>query len=51
MGPESITGISIVSADSLDEAAKMAKSNPYVSSFRGERRDPRLLASGSNTAQ
>ncbi len=34
LGPESITGISIVSADSLDEAEKMAKSNPYISSIR-----------------
>jgi hypothetical protein len=34
LGPESITGISIVSADSLDEAERMAKSNPYISSIR-----------------
>jgi hypothetical protein len=34
LGSESITGISIVSADSLDEAEKMAKSNPYISSIR-----------------
>jgi hypothetical protein len=34
MGPESITGISIVSANSLDEAEQMAKRNPYVSSIR-----------------
>jgi hypothetical protein len=34
LGPESITGISIVSAGSLDEAEKMARSNPYVSSIR-----------------
>jgi hypothetical protein len=34
LGPESITGVSIVSADSLDEAEKMARSNPYVSSIR-----------------
>jgi len=33
-GPESITGISIVSASSLDEAEKMAKSCPYISSIR-----------------
>ncbi len=34
LGPESITGISIISAGSLDEAEKMAKSNPYISSIR-----------------
>ena len=34
LGPESITGISIVSAGNLDEAEKMAKSNPYISSIR-----------------
>jgi len=34
LGPESITGISIVSADSFDEAERMAKSNPYISSIR-----------------
>lgn len=34
LGPESITGISIVSADSLDEAEMKAKSNPYISSMR-----------------
>jgi hypothetical protein len=34
LGPESITGISIVSAGSLDEAEKMARSNPYISSIR-----------------
>ena len=34
LGPESITGISIVSADSLAEAEKMARSNPYISSIR-----------------
>ncbi len=34
LGPESITGISIVRAGSLDDAQKMAKSNPYISSIR-----------------
>ncbi len=34
LGPDSITGISIVSAGSLDEAEQMAKSNPYISSIR-----------------
>jgi len=34
LGPESITGISIVSADTLDEAERMAKSNPYISGIR-----------------
>ncbi len=34
LGLESITGFMIVSADSLDEAEKMAQSNPYISSIR-----------------
>lgn len=34
LGPDSITGFSIVTAESLDEAEKMAESNPYVSSIR-----------------
>ncbi len=34
MGPESITGISIINAESLDDAEKMAESNPYISSIR-----------------
>ena len=31
---DSITGFSVVSAESLDEAEKMAQSNPYISSIR-----------------
>jgi len=34
LGLESITGFMIMSADSLDEAEKMAQSNPYISSIR-----------------
>lgn len=34
LGLESITGFTIVSADSLDDAEKMARSNPYISSIR-----------------
>ena len=34
MGPESITGISIINADSLGDAEKMAQANPYISSIR-----------------
>ena len=34
LGPESITGFTIVSAKSLDDAEKMAQSNPYISSIR-----------------
>jgi hypothetical protein len=34
LGSESITGFTIVSADSLDDAEKMAQSNPYISSIR-----------------
>ena len=33
-GAESITGVSILTADSLDEAEKLAKSCPYISSIR-----------------
>ncbi len=34
LGLESITGFMIMSADSLDDAEKMAHSNPYISSIR-----------------
>jgi hypothetical protein len=34
LGPESITGFTVVSADSFDDAEKMAQSNPYISSIR-----------------
>ncbi len=34
LGPESITGASIIKAESLDEAEKMAQGNPYISSIR-----------------
>ena len=34
LGLESITGFTIVSADSLDHAEKMAQSNPFISSIR-----------------
>ncbi len=34
LGLESITGFTIVSADSLDDAEKIALSNPYISSIR-----------------
>jgi hypothetical protein len=34
LGLESITGFTIVNADSLDDAEKMARSNPYISSIR-----------------
>lgn len=34
MGPDSITGISIIRAESLDDAEKMARSNPFISSIR-----------------
>ena len=34
LGLESITGFTIVSAESLDDAEKMAQSNPYISSIR-----------------
>ena len=34
LGSESITGFTIVSAGSLDDAEKMAQSNPFISSIR-----------------
>jgi hypothetical protein len=34
MGVESITGFMIVSAESLDDAEKMAQGNPYITSIR-----------------
>jgi hypothetical protein len=34
LGLESITGFTIVNADSLDDAERMARSNPYISSIR-----------------
>src|SRR5437667_11532734 len=33
-GPESITGFTIMSADSLDDAVKMAQSSPHIPSIR-----------------
>jgi hypothetical protein len=34
LGPESITGFTIVNAASLDDAEAMARSNPFISSIR-----------------
>ena len=34
LGLDSITGFSVVTAESLDEAEKIAQKNPYVSSIR-----------------
>ena len=34
MGMESITGYSIINAESLDEAEEIAKTNPFVASIR-----------------
>ena len=34
LGLDSITGFMIISAASLDDAEKMAQSNPYISSIR-----------------
>jgi hypothetical protein len=34
LGLESVTGFTIVSADSIDDAEKIAQSNPYISSIR-----------------
>jgi len=34
MGPDSITGYSIINAASLDEAEKIAEGNPFIASIR-----------------
>ena len=34
LGLESITGYTIVNAESMDDAEKIAQSNPYISSIR-----------------
>ena len=34
MGMESITGYNIIRADSIDDAEKIAKGNPYIASIR-----------------
>ncbi len=34
MGMESITGYTIIEAESLDEAEKIAQDNPYITSIR-----------------
>ncbi len=34
MGMESITGYTIINAESFDEAVELAQSNPYVASIR-----------------
>jgi uncharacterized protein YciI len=34
MGMESITGYSIINAESLDDAEKIAHANPFVASIR-----------------
>jgi hypothetical protein len=34
MGMESITGYTIIEAESLDEAEKLARENPYIASIR-----------------
>ncbi|MBA2400715.1 MAG: hypothetical protein H0V72_18825 [Bradyrhizobium sp.] len=34
LGPESVTGFTLVNAASLDEAEKMAQGNPFIASLR-----------------
>ncbi len=34
LGLESVTGFTIVKAGNLDDAERMARSNPYISSIR-----------------
>lgn len=34
LGPDSITGFTIVNAASLDDAAKLAQGNPFISGIR-----------------
>ena len=33
-GPDSITGYNIIEAESMEEAEKLAESNPYIASIR-----------------
>lgn len=41
MGPEAVTGYSIVEAASMDEAERIARRNPFITSVRVyEMRDP-----------
>jgi len=34
MGPDSITGYTILNAQNLDQATELARGNPYISSIR-----------------
>ena len=34
MGPDSITGYSVINAESLEEAEKIAQANPFIASIR-----------------
>ena len=34
MGPEAITGYSIINAESIEDAEKIAKGNPFIKSIR-----------------
>lgn len=34
MGPDSITGYSIINAESIDEAEQLAQGNPFIKSIR-----------------
>lgn len=34
LAPDSITGYSIIEAESIDEAEKMARANPFIASIR-----------------
>ena len=34
MGPDSITGYSIITAESLDEAERIARDNPFIAGIR-----------------
>ncbi len=34
MGPDSITGYSLINAESIDEAEKLAQGNPFIASIR-----------------
>jgi hypothetical protein len=34
MGMESVTGYTVINADSLDDAEKLASDNPYIASIR-----------------
>jgi hypothetical protein len=47
LGPDSVTGFTIVNAANLDDAEKMAQGNPFISSIRVYERPTHHFASAS----